>query len=115
MKYIKTFEDSVNYIKNDEPDHDIIGAKIGDIVICTSSLIAIEKDKRYEILEILDHENEHKKDIVVKNSEDLLVVKDAETNEGFWVLDGFNERSMRKFYAWRFIPEYIHNANKYNV
>lgn len=108
MKYIKLFE---NY-----STHDIIGAKVGDVVICMSSIAVIEEGKRYEILEILeilDHENEHKKDIIVKNSEDLLTVKDAETNEVFWSSE--NDQKMRHFYAWRFIPEHIHDAKRYNL
>jgi hypothetical protein len=110
MKYIKLFE-NIN-------DQDIIGAKVGDIVVCISPSILhkyhqiIKINKRYEILEIFNHINDLKNDIV-KYSEDQITVKDAETNEVFWSPE--NNEKMRKFYAWRFIPEHIHDAKRYNI
>jgi hypothetical protein len=113
MKYIKLFE---NY---DVPEHDMIGVKVGDIVVCTSSIIAIEEGKSYEILEILDHRNEGKKNNV-EDPEDLISVKDIETDELFWSIKNdlflsVDFSIMRKFYAWRFVPEFIYNVNKYNL
>lgn len=99
--------------ESEKTENSIIGAKVGDIVVCQSSILVIEEGKRYEILEILDREDKTKKDYIVKSSKDLLCVKDAETNEVFWSIE--NNTRMRHFYAWRFIPEHMYDANKYNL
>lgn len=95
-------------------NNDIIGSKVGDIVISNDSNDFLKLDKRYEIIEIFDYVDEEK-DYIIKDEKDLITVKDAETNETFWVVNTANKKQMRKFYAWRFTPELIYNAKKYNL